>query len=100
VRIITAAMLSEGTPTIERLAAAAGLGVRTFQRRLRSEGITFSDLLDAVRRDAALSGLAENGKSATEMADSLGYGQPSSLTRAVRRWTGEPPRAVARRSRP
>lgn len=99
VRIITAAMLSEGTPTIERLAAAAGLGVRTLQRRLRSEGVSFSDLLDAVRRDLAISGLAEDGKTATEMADSLGYGQPSSLTRAVRRWTGESPTAVTRRSR-
>lgn len=99
VRIVTAAMLYEGTPTVERLAAAAGLGVRTFQRRLRSEGVTFSDLLNSVRRDLALSGLVEDGKTATEVAESLGYGQPSSLTRAVRRWTGVPPKAVARRPR-
>jgi AraC-like DNA-binding protein len=95
-RIVVAAMLSESTPTVERLAAAAGLSTRTFQRRLREEGTTFSGLLESLRRGMALEGLADGRQTAGEIASRLGYGQKSSLTRAVRRWTGAPPRIVAR----
>lgn len=92
--VVIASMLTVGTPTIERLAAAAGIGVRTIQRRLRAEGSTFSDLLEALRRDLAIAGLSENGKTAGEMAARLGYGYQSSLSRAFRRWTGTSPREV------
>jgi AraC-like DNA-binding protein len=93
-RIVIAAMLSTGMPTAERLAAAAGLSVRTFQRRLAEEGATFSRVLESVRRDKALADLAGTDRSAGEIAASLGYERQSSLTRAVRRWAGEPPRGV------
>jgi AraC-like DNA-binding protein len=95
-RVVVGAMLAEGVPTVGRLAAAAGTSVRTLQRRLAAEGTTFAQLLEAVRRDRALSGLAEGGRTAGEIATGLGYGQQSSLTRAVRRWTGTPPRSIAR----
>lgn len=93
-RIVVAAMLSSGAPTVERLAAIAGLSVRTLQRRLAEEGTTFSYLLEWVRRDQALADLAALEKPAGEIAASLGYARQSSLTRAVRRWAGEPPRSL------
>lgn len=100
VRIVIASMLSESTPTAERLALAAGLSVRTMQRRLREEGSTVSGLLDSVRHDLALADIAGGGRSVGEIAEHLGYGQQSSLTRAVRRWTGTPPTLVARNRKP
>jgi AraC-like DNA-binding protein len=96
VRIIMAAMLLSDKPTVERVAHAAGTSIRTFQRRLLAEKTTFSDLLETVRRDLALAGLATGNTSAGAIAGALGYGQQSSLTRAVRRWTGTPPRSIAR----
>ncbi|RST87407.1 AraC family transcriptional regulator [Aquibium carbonis] len=96
-RLVVAAMLSDGTPTIERLAAAGGLSVRTFQRRLAEENTTFSHLLGSVRHELAVASLAGGGQTASEVASRLGYGQQSSLTRAVRRWTGLPPRTIVRR---
>lgn len=99
VKTVMASMLSEGTPTVERLSAAAGCSVRTLQRRLHDEGQHFSGLLEAVRRERALSDLASGGHSMGQIAGILGYGQSSSLTRAVRRWTGAPPRAHARRDK-
>jgi AraC-like DNA-binding protein len=98
-RVVVGAMLAEGVPTVGRLAAAAGTSVRTLQRRLAAEGTTFAQLLEAVRRDRALEGLAEGDRTASAIATGLGYGQQSSLTRAVRRWTGTPPRSIARARR-
>jgi AraC-like DNA-binding protein len=98
VRLVIAAMLLDGTPTVERVAAAGGFSVRTLQRRLRDEGAPFSQLLGEVRQDLALAGLSSGGATAGELAASLGYGQPSSFSRAVRRWTGASPRSLGRRS--
>jgi AraC-like DNA-binding protein len=97
VRLVIAAMLIDGTPTVERVAAAGGFSVRTLQRRLGEEGTSFSQLLQAVRLEFALAGLTAGGTTAGELAASLGYGQPSSLSRAVRRWTGSSPRALGQR---
>jgi AraC-like DNA-binding protein len=94
-RVIVGAMLSDGQPTVERLAAAAGVSVRTLQRRLGEEGTSFLRVLEAVRRDLALARLAEGGQTAGEIAGALGYAQQSTLTRAVRRWTGTSPRRLA-----
>jgi AraC-like DNA-binding protein len=89
-RAVVAAMLDSGTPSVERLAEAAGMSVRTLQRRLADEGSSFSRLLEGVRRDAALEGLAGGG-SLGELAATLGYARQSALTRSVRRWTGRAP---------
>lgn len=95
VRIVMEAMMLEDTPTVERIAATAGLSVRTLQRRLGEERTTFSGLLDDVRRNLALSALAGCPPSAGQIARELGYCHQSSLTRAVRRWTGMPPTVIA-----
>lgn len=91
VRLLIAAMLEGGTPTVERLSAAAGTSVRTFQRRLDEEGTSFSALLDDVRRTRAMERLAEGRAAVAEVSAELGYARQASLTRAVRRWTGKPP---------
>jgi AraC-like DNA-binding protein len=98
VRLVIAGMLLDGTPTVERVAAAGHFSVRTLQRRLGGEGTTFLRLLEEVRQDIALEGLSAGRTSACELAARLGYGQPSSFSRAVRRWTGSSPRTLGRRS--
>lgn len=98
VKLVIAGMLLDGTPTVERVAAAGSFSVRTLQRRLREEGTPFSRLLEEVRQEIALAGLSAGRASAGELAASLGYGQPSSFSRAVRRWTGSSPRALGKRS--
>jgi AraC-like DNA-binding protein len=96
-KTIMASMLVDGTPTVERLAAAGGVSVRTLQRRLGEEDASFSGLLREVRRDVALESLSTGERKVGEIAASLGYGQHSSFTRAVRRWTGTSPRTLAGR---
>jgi AraC-like DNA-binding protein len=89
-------LLADRPPTLERLAAAAGTSIRTLQRRLGAENTTFSALLDDLRRTEASRVLAAPGPSIGDVAAMLGYAQQTSLTRAVRRWTGATPREQRR----
>jgi AraC-like DNA-binding protein len=96
-KTIMTSMLMDGTPTVEGLAAAVGFSVRTLQRRLDEQDVSSSVLLEAVRRDQALAALSSGERKVGEIAANLGYGQHSSFTRAVRRWTGTSPRTLAGR---
>ena len=96
IRTVLTLMLENGvTPTIDRLTVAAGLSRRTLQRRLLKEGTSFSALFDDVRRNAALKQLGQGLPRLNDLSASLGYSQQSILSRAVRRWTGNPPSYIS-----
>jgi AraC-like DNA-binding protein len=97
-RIVVDGLLAHGTPTMEKLAAAGGQSVRTFQRRLAEAGTSFSRVVDEVRRARAMAGLAATPASVAAIAEGLGYKRQSSLTRAVRRWSGATPRKIRSRA--
>jgi len=94
VKTVLALHLSEGLPSVSRLAVSAGLSRRTLQRQLAAEGTSFSDLLEQVRREIALQHLEGDRGSLDDVAAKLGYARQSTLTRAVRRWTGQTPSTV------
>lgn len=93
-KAVLAVQLSEGTPTIDQLATSAGLSRRTLQRQLSAEGTCFSDLLEEVRLDLAMQQLENGAGSLDDVAARLGYARQSTLTRAVRRWTGQTPSSL------
>ncbi len=66
-------------------ARALGVSRRTLTRKLHETDTQFRDLLDAELRARAERLLAE-GRSRDEMAERLGYSDPTSLSRARRRW--------------
>ncbi|HEY6305659.1 MAG TPA: AraC family transcriptional regulator [Candidatus Angelobacter sp.] len=68
-----------------------GLGPRTLQRRLRVEGTTYQQLLGRIREELAKEYLREGHRSLGEIADLLGFAQPSEFHRAFRQWTGTTP---------
>jgi AraC-like DNA-binding protein len=80
-----------GRASIEQIAKALGMNVRTLQRRLEAEGSEFSVLINEVRRDLAVRYLANPTYSKTEIARLLGYGQLSSFTRWFIGEFGSPP---------
>jgi AraC-like DNA-binding protein len=90
---IARAILTE-RPTIANVAHDLGLNVKTLQRRLGEWGVTFEQMLDDYRRFTALRELIEGDRSVTEIAFRLGYADSAHFTRAVRRWTGKPPRLL------
>jgi AraC-like DNA-binding protein len=74
--------------------AARGLGIsqRTLARRLSSDRVTFSGVLQELRCALAERYLSDGGLSISQIAWLLGYQEVSALTHAFKRWTGKTPR--------
>ncbi len=85
-------------PTRAQAARALGLTERTLARRMQPEGLSFSGLLDTLRRDAALQAVAQTTRTLSEIGQALGYAEPSVFNRAFRRWTGGTPGQWRRRA--
>lgn len=98
VRILVAAMLEdeETPPSLMRVAEAAGLSTRTFQRRLSDEGMSLKMLLDEARQERARALIADGSETIASVATRLGYARPTSLNRSMQRWTGQSPSAFRR----
>lgn len=83
--------LHKGEPLREDIAAALAMSERTLQRRLAAEGVSYAELLDAERREAAERFLSIGRLSPTEMSYRLGFSEPSNFYRACKRWFGRAP---------
>ncbi|MBC7977437.1 MAG: helix-turn-helix transcriptional regulator [Myxococcales bacterium] len=83
--------LRGGDPSLRRIAKMLVTSPRTLQRRLHELGAVYGDLVDDLRRAAALSYLADRELALGEIAYLLGFGEQSSFTRAFKRWTGRTP---------
>ena len=90
-------LLPHGKVRVGEIARQLGVSQRTFARRLSSEGITFSEVLESLRSDLAERYLAEEGMSISQIAWLLGYQEVSALTHAFKRWTGTTPRQARAR---
>jgi len=86
-------LLSEGVPTLSRIASELGLSARTLQRRLADEGQSFQALVDKARYDLARKLLRETDYSLAETAFLTGFAEQSGFTRAFKRWQGQTPRS-------
>jgi AraC-like DNA-binding protein len=72
----------------ETAARALGVSRRTLTRRLGEAGVGFRELLDGELRMRARRLLDSGALSHAEIADRLGYADPTSFSRACRRWFG------------
>jgi AraC-like DNA-binding protein len=93
-RLVLKSMAGDPPVSIERLSRAAGMSVRSLQRALTSEGTSFRRLSDDVRRGRAMGILPADHGTLSSVATDLGYSAQSSLSRAVRRWTGASPKKL------
>jgi AraC-like DNA-binding protein len=99
VRELVRVLLPRGYPSVARTAGALKVSVRTFQRRLHTAGISYSDLVEGVRLETARRLLEESNMPLQDIATALGYSEPSSLSRLIARKTGKTPRAHRREHR-
>lgn len=86
----------EGVRSLEELASELHLSARTLKRKLGTKGVTYTDLLDEQRREAALLLLRSHDISLDDVAERLGYSDVANFSRAFRRWTGLSPGAYRR----
>jgi AraC-like DNA-binding protein len=77
----------------ERIAHTLGVSVRTLRRRLSREGVSLAELVEQVCNDIACTELRRPGATVREVAERLGYSEPSAFHRAFKRWTGETPKS-------
>ena len=61
--------------------------------RLKTEGVTFEQVLDGLRRRLALKLVRDPALPVKELAWRLGFSDPAAFSRAFKRWTGKSPRA-------
>lgn len=86
--------LPSGNVSNETVAQALNVSSRTLHRQLQDEGTSFKALLDQTRRELAKAYISDDRINLTEVAFMLGFAEPSSFTRACRRWTGKAPSAM------
>jgi AraC-like DNA-binding protein len=85
--------LNSGQFSAADVAAQLQIPLRTLQRRLAEEQVSFQQLLDAHRQERAQALLREGDHSVSAIAYQLGYSEQSAFNRAFKRWTGNSPRA-------
>jgi AraC-like DNA-binding protein len=84
-------LASEDVGSLDHLAARLNMAPRTVRRRLASEGVSFSTLVDEMVRDEAQRLVRSSRMPIKEVARRLGYTYASSFVRAFYRWTGKTP---------
>jgi AraC-like DNA-binding protein len=71
---------------IEALARQLAMSPRTLQRRLAAEQVSYQELLDDARKEAAARYLSESTLAICEVAYLVGYSEPAPFHRAFKRW--------------
>ena len=84
VRELVWVMLNSGTCSVERVAKHLGVDRRTLNRRLASEGRSYSSILDAVRTDMVASFVEHGQRPLNEIACMLGFSGLSAFSRWFR----------------
>lgn len=80
-----------GRLTAKQAAELANMSLRSFQRKLASSGVVYSELVDETRSELAVEMLKDEESSLAEIAKTLGYSTSSNFARAFERWTGTTP---------
>lgn len=83
--------LQDGYPNIKLAAEIAGASVRTLQRRLSKVGLSYSGLVQQLRFEAAAQLLKNPDIKMIDAAYELGWGSPTTFTRAFHNIAGVSP---------
>lgn len=91
--ILKRLMESPVVPDLPTLARQMFMTPRTLQRRLRTEGVAFSELLRKAREQRAGQLLAERTHGMEQIATTLGFSDAVAFSHAFKSWTGLSPLA-------
>lgn len=101
VRALREEELEGGNPTTDHVADRMAMSPRTLCRKLSTEGTSFQNVLDGLRRERALALLEDPSVPIADVAGRLGFSSTSAFHHAFRRRTGRPPSDLrSRRSVP
>jgi AraC-like DNA-binding protein len=80
-----------GYPDLEAVAGLVHMSGRTLRRKLKEHGTSFHQLLEGARRAEGIRLLRTTALSVEQIAERLGYSDPSNFCRAFRKWTAATP---------
>lgn len=98
-RLLLPAYLEDRKTALSDVAGIAGVSPRTLQRKLACLGLTYSDILETAKYEAASRLLRETDCKIIDVAFASGYSDPAHFSRAFRRMTGTTPRQFRQQSR-
>lgn len=78
-------------PSFEQLTGLLNMSARTLRRRLEKEGTSYQRIKDNARRDVAISMLSRDRRTVSEVAEQVGFSDPSAFHRSFKKWTGQSP---------
>lgn len=93
IRAIIGKDFSKEFPDFETVARELHTTAQTLRRHLKAENTSYQEIKDVMRRDAAIYYLSKPNLSINEIAELMGFSEPSTFHRAFKKWTGLTPGA-------
>ncbi len=78
-------------PSFDGLTGLLNMSARTLRRRLEKEGTSYQRIKDNARRDVAISLLCKDQLTVSDVAEQIGFSDPSAFHRSFKKWTGQSP---------
>jgi AraC-like DNA-binding protein len=91
VQLALATRVAGGDTRINALARQLAISPRTLQRRLAAEGVSYQELREDARKEAAGRYISDSTLAIGEVAYLVGYSESAPFHRAFRRWYGTTP---------
>lgn len=91
--------LTAGDCHIDNIALLCGVSVRTLQRSLSANGVSYTELLERTRREKSRNLVRHDEVPLDVVAHKLGYSDYSKFSRAFQRWFRETPKQARLRYR-
>ncbi len=78
-------------PDFDKVSGQMNLTSSTLRRKLKSEGTSYQQIKDLLRRDLAIGHIQSAALSIGEIAHKVGFAEPGAFIRAFKSWTGVTP---------
>jgi AraC-like DNA-binding protein len=89
--------LPGGMPSFTAVAECLHMSESSLRRRLQKENTSYQALKDEIRCEVAIDKLLNEKMSIADLAEHLGFTEPSSFVRSFKGWTGQTPKAYRER---
>lgn len=89
--------LSRGLPSFAAVAKTLHMSESSLRRRLQRENTSYQALKDEIRCEVAIDQLLNRNAKVADVAEYLGFTEPSSFVRSFKSWTGQTPNGYRER---